>query len=131
MIFDIDTINEKADIILLDDNFKEIGRKSISDKFQVAEKVLPVADELMEEHGCNLSMVSAILVNLGPGSYTGQRIGVTTANLIAFSLSIPVVGYKNNERNTTINLLKRDGIDQKFSLVAPLYSSAPTITKKC
>lgn len=130
MIFDIDTINERAEIVLFDDNFKEVGRTSISNKFEVAEKVLLEINGLMKNHRCSLSSLSAVLVNLGPGSYTGQRIGVTTANSIAFSLNIPVVGYEEGKRESAIKLLLNGRIQGKFSPVVPLYASAPKITKK-
>jgi tRNA threonylcarbamoyladenosine biosynthesis protein TsaB len=42
--------------------------------------------------------LAKIQVKTGPGSFTGLRVGVSTANALGFSLGIPVNGKKNETK---------------------------------
>lgn len=53
--------------------------------------LLPFIDELSRESGRALRDIDGVSVSVGPGSYTGLRIGVSTAKGIAYSLQVPVV----------------------------------------
>ena len=57
-----------------------------------SETVLPMAEALMAQMEIAPSMLHAIAVNLGPGSFTGVRIGICTANAMASALQIPIYG---------------------------------------
>ncbi len=48
-------------------------------------------DNIVQYAGYQLSDLSAVVVSEGPGSYTGLRIGVSTAKGLCFSLDIPVI----------------------------------------
>ena len=48
-------------------------------------------DHIMQYAGHQLSDLSAVAVSEGPGSYTGLRIGASTAKGLCFSLDIPVI----------------------------------------
>jgi len=47
--------------------------------------------EICKEAGVTLQEVAAIAVSEGPGSYTGLRIGVSTAKGFGYSLKVPVI----------------------------------------
>ncbi len=55
-----------------------------------AQVVLPFLERLLAKHNLQISDISAIKVNKGPGSYTGIRVGVAIANTLGFSLQIPI-----------------------------------------
>jgi tRNA threonylcarbamoyladenosine biosynthesis protein TsaB len=57
-----------------------------------AATLLPLADRLLERAGIELAAVELIAVGLGPGTFTGLRIGIATARGLAQALSIPIVG---------------------------------------
>jgi tRNA threonylcarbamoyladenosine biosynthesis protein TsaB len=57
-----------------------------------AEKLLLLIDEVFEKAGLSFGDLDAVAVSQGPGSYTGLRIGVSTAKGIAYALEIPLIG---------------------------------------
>jgi L-threonylcarbamoyladenylate synthase len=93
IILAIDTADNKKNIVGL----KIAGKKYFqtrdvsSNKTQV---ILPMIEKISNEHKINLKDISAIEVNVGPGSYTGLRVGLTIANALSFALKIPINGKK-------------------------------------
>ncbi len=57
-----------------------------------AEQLAPAVQYLCHELSMRLGEVSAIAVGIGPGLFTGLRVGVTTAMVMAQALRLPVVG---------------------------------------
>jgi tRNA threonylcarbamoyladenosine biosynthesis protein TsaB len=57
-----------------------------------AEKLVLLVDEVFEKAGLIFGDLDAVAVSQGPGSYTGLRIGVSTAKGIAYGLDIPLIG---------------------------------------
>lgn len=55
-------------------------------------QLLPRVEQALADAGVGLSDLSGIGVALGPGSFNGIRVGVSTAKLLAVSLGIPLVG---------------------------------------
>ena len=56
-----------------------------------SKNLLPFIDELCRESGRALRDIDGVAVSVGPGSYTGLRIGVSTAKGIAYALQVPVM----------------------------------------
>lgn len=56
------------------------------------EAVTPALDQLLEWTGVRLSQVGGIAVGVGPGLFTGLRVGVETAKTLAQVLGVPIVG---------------------------------------
>jgi tRNA threonylcarbamoyladenosine biosynthesis protein TsaB len=57
-----------------------------------AEQLAPAIEYLCRELDVDLAHLAAIAVGLGPGLFTGLRVGVTTAKVMAAALRVPVVG---------------------------------------
>jgi tRNA threonylcarbamoyladenosine biosynthesis protein TsaB len=55
-----------------------------------AEALLPAIDALLAEAGCALDELDAFAVSIGPGSFTGLRIGAATVKGLAFATQQPV-----------------------------------------
>lgn len=56
-----------------------------------AERVLPMADELLAEAGIGKHALDVIAVGRGPGAFTGVRLAVSLAQGMAMALDLPVV----------------------------------------
>jgi len=54
--------------------------------------LMPAVEFLMKEADLTYRNLSAVAVGLGPGLYTGMRVGVATAKTLAQALSAPIVG---------------------------------------
>jgi tRNA threonylcarbamoyladenosine biosynthesis protein TsaB len=69
-----------------------IGSCVISRGATPGEFVLPAVEFLMNQSRLTYRNLSAVAVGLGPGLFTGLRVGVATAKSLAQALSVPIVG---------------------------------------
>jgi tRNA threonylcarbamoyladenosine biosynthesis protein TsaB len=60
-----------------------------------AETLVPAIDHLRRSIGIELDELGAIAVDVGPGLFTGLRVGVATAKAMASALRVPVVGVSS------------------------------------
>ncbi|MFF7071334.1 tRNA (adenosine(37)-N6)-threonylcarbamoyltransferase complex dimerization subunit type 1 TsaB [Streptomyces pseudovenezuelae] len=56
------------------------------------ELLLPAVDRVLSDAGVKLDAVTGIVVGIGPGPYTGLRVGLMTADTFGLALGIPVHG---------------------------------------
>jgi tRNA threonylcarbamoyladenosine biosynthesis protein TsaB len=73
------------------------GRKDIQTKNMIhnnAQIILPMIDGILKKHSLKSEDISEIKINVGPGSFTGLRVGIAIANALSFVLKIPVNGKK-------------------------------------
>lgn len=59
--------------------------------------LISAIQDALDKAGIQKSMLDAIAVGVGPGSYTGARIAVTTAKTLAWALRLPVYGMSSLE----------------------------------
>lgn len=82
-------------------------REDQSERLTHAEKVNVFAAEVLAEAGLLFDQVDAFAVGIGPGSYTGSRIGVSAAKGWAYALGRPIIGI-TTLRTLTERALKED-----------------------
>ncbi|NCC21218.1 MAG: tRNA (adenosine(37)-N6)-threonylcarbamoyltransferase complex dimerization subunit type 1 TsaB [Alphaproteobacteria bacterium] len=66
-----------------------------------AERLVPMLEELLRKASWEWRAISAIAVTVGPGAFTGLRIGLSTARALGVSLGVPVGGV------TTLDVIAR------------------------
>ena len=87
-ILGIDTSTKKANVCIKKD--KLIVDKNINNEITHSEKLLPLLDECLKESNCKLQDIDYLATSIGPGSFTGIRIGIATIKAIAKVLEVPI-----------------------------------------
>ncbi|EAZ81191.1 tRNA (adenosine(37)-N6)-threonylcarbamoyltransferase complex dimerization subunit type 1 TsaB [Algoriphagus machipongonensis] len=77
--------------VALHDSGNIMGLKEIEENGAHSEKLIKLIEELLDELQVDRKEVDAIAVSEGPGSYTGLRIGVSTAKGLAFAWGKPLI----------------------------------------
>ena len=85
----IDTHDTKVSFVLYKDG-KVLSFKDFESNMRHSEIAMPSLIDLLTEFKVKPEDLSLILVNIGPGSFTGVRIGVVIAKTIAYTLNIPI-----------------------------------------
>jgi len=62
-----------------------------------SERLLPTIDRMLRDAGVGLDALSGLAVSIGPGSFTGLRIGLSTVKGLAYATGLPVVSVPTLE----------------------------------
>ena len=93
-------------------------------EYQQSEMLLSLIDKVA---GKNLKKLKAVAVVSGPGAFSALRFGVTTANVLAWILKLPMVELTAEEAGEKlIESLKKK---PEVKIVVPVYGREPNITK--
>ncbi len=76
----------------------------------------PLVKEVLDEAGLSAKDCDAVCVSSGPGSYTGLRVGVSTAKGLAFGANIPLLSM------CTLDILV-DSIEDRPSFIVPMIDA--------
>ena len=77
--------------------FYSTSKEEVSEKYSHSEQLTLFIESLLQEQRIELSDLDAIAVSKGPGSYTGLRIGVSTAKGLCYALDKPLIGVSTLE----------------------------------
>ncbi|WP_432134977.1 MULTISPECIES: tRNA (adenosine(37)-N6)-threonylcarbamoyltransferase complex dimerization subunit type 1 TsaB [unclassified Streptomyces] len=78
--------------VALHDGTDVVASSSQVDARRHGELLLPAVDRVLAEAGTGLDAVTGIVVGVGPGPYTGLRVGLMTADTFGLALGVPVHG---------------------------------------
>ncbi len=95
-ILAIDTSSPVGSIALLQ-NETVVAEERLDIRVTHAEKLLPGIAALMEKAGWNFSNLHGLALSIGPGSFTGLRIGLATMKGFAQARDLPLVGVSSLE----------------------------------
>jgi len=90
MILGIETATEVCSTSLIH-NATVLAVRTVKEKNIHSERLMTFIDEVLKESGCTLAELDAIAVSIGPGSFTGLRIGVSTAKGLAMARNLSIV----------------------------------------
>jgi len=120
MILTIDTATRLTKLALLDSSLNLVDGMEEESSFDQSEKLISLVEVLLRRNNLTKYDIKIVAVNPGPGSYTGLRVGITTANFLAFSLNVPVADIFR------LDSLKKEKYFTKPIL--PAYGNCPHIT---
>ena len=87
----------KAATVAVCDGNRTLGYYTIDNGLTQSELLLPMAENLLHSLGLNFSDVELYATSVGPGSFTGVRIGVSLVKGLAFGRNIPCAGVSTLE----------------------------------
>ncbi|UDI77873.1 tRNA (adenosine(37)-N6)-threonylcarbamoyltransferase complex dimerization subunit type 1 TsaB [Staphylococcus taiwanensis] len=92
----IDTSNQPMSIALMNDDVV-LTEETTENKKDHSSQLMPAIKRLFEQTAIDKRDLNSIVVAKGPGSYTGVRIGVTTAKTLAYALKTDLYGVSSLE----------------------------------
>lgn len=90
-VLGIDTATMVCSIGLVDQE-RMVAEMTLHTRKTHSERLLPMIQQLLADAELTPQALQGIAVSIGPGSFTGLRIGITTAKSMAFALKVPVIG---------------------------------------
>ena len=85
-------------------------REEESERLTHAERLNVFIGEVLREAGVAFAQLEAVAVGIGPGSYTGLRIGLSAAKGLCYALRIPIIGMG------TLDILARELLVRNMQL---------------
>lgn len=95
-ILSIDTSSKICSVSILEDN-NVIIEKNIDDMATHSQKLMPMIDNILSELNMKLTDFDLFSCSIGPGSFTGVRIGVSTIKAFCDVTNVPVTGVSSLE----------------------------------
>ncbi|KNY27141.1 tRNA (adenosine(37)-N6)-threonylcarbamoyltransferase complex dimerization subunit type 1 TsaB [Pseudobacteroides cellulosolvens] len=86
----VDTSSTVAAVAIIDDEVL-LGEYFINNRKTHSQKLMPMIKELMDSLGLTPEDIDIYAASVGPGSFTGLRIGVTSIKAMAYALEKPVI----------------------------------------
>lgn len=92
----LDTSTKTLYCALVDDN-KILSEYYIEGRNDHAKNVVSIIDKTLKENNLSINDLNEIYAGVGPGSYTGVRMAVTVAKMIATNTKIKLFGFSSLE----------------------------------
>ncbi|WP_438966862.1 tRNA (adenosine(37)-N6)-threonylcarbamoyltransferase complex dimerization subunit type 1 TsaB [Flavobacterium sp.] len=97
LILNIETATKNCSVSLALNGITLSFRELAEQNFSHAEKLHVFIEELLAENNQTFTDLNAVAVSQGPGSYTGLRIGVSSAKGFCYALNIPLIALDTLE----------------------------------
>ncbi len=110
-ILHIETSTKICSVALSVDGHLKTIIESDTDKYDHAENVTLYIQDVLKRSSLELKDLSAVSVTSGPGSYTGLRIGVSTAKGLCYALSIPLISVDSLLSMSYLAQQKHQGVN--------------------
>ncbi len=107
--------------VSISDNGELIAYKTCDAQKDHAGFVQTAIRELLDESNISLNDISAVATTIGPGSYTGLRVGLASAKGLCYALDIPLIGINTLEL-LAFSLINNNLVD-KNTLLIPMIDA--------
>jgi len=117
---------------------KVIGRQENYEEYKQSELLLSMIDKLFQNLRSKIKNLEMVAVVVGPGAFSALRLGVTTANALAWSLEVSVIEVSAEDAVSEEKLIKiltrkteylRSKANNQFKFAVPKYGNEPNITR--
>ncbi|HLG40925.1 MAG TPA: tRNA (adenosine(37)-N6)-threonylcarbamoyltransferase complex dimerization subunit type 1 TsaB, partial [Chitinophagaceae bacterium] len=116
LILNIDTAVELASVCLSNDD-KVISLTINKTKNDHAAWLHPAIHKLIQDEELRIEHIEAAAVSIGPGSYTGLRLGLSAAKGICYALNIPLITIN------TLQMMAHSVSAEAHDLICPLIDA--------
>lgn len=124
----LETTDRQGTVAAFEDGMLQLEAPLSPQDKRSAQTLVPSIQQLFSELNWSFAQLDAVAVAIGPGSFTGLRVGVTTAKTIAYTLAIPVLGINTLDAmacglgTTCKDRIVTTGIDaQRQDIAAAFY----------
>jgi tRNA threonylcarbamoyladenosine biosynthesis protein TsaB len=93
----IETATKSCSVALARDGHLVAVKEEVSEQYSHSEQLTVSIEQLLQQEGLKVSDLDAIAVSSGPGSYTGLRIGVSTAKGLCYASDMPLISISTLE----------------------------------
>lgn len=107
MLLAFDTATTRV-TVALHDGERVVAAYNADHGLRHGELLAPAIEQVLAEAGALPLDVTAIAVGVGPGPFTGLRVGLVTARTMAYALGVPVYGV------CTLDVLAAEAVEQGF-----------------
>ncbi len=107
-ILAIDTSSFPASVAITEDNLL-LGEYIIRNQRKHSQNIMVMTERLFNDLGIDISDIDTLAVTVGPGSFTGLRIGISTVRAFAQAINKPVAAVNTLEA-LAYNMLQRNGV---------------------
>ena len=115
-ILNIETATKNCSVSLAKNGETILCKEIAEQGYSHAEKLHVFIEEILKETGISFQDLKAIAVSQGPGSFTGLRIGVSSAKGLCYALGIPLISV-----DTLEVLARRVSVDK--GLIVPMIDA--------
>ena len=91
LLLAVETTTKNCSVALFENSNLIKLKEQNSDEYSHAEQLTLFIEEVVEKSNITLKEIDGISLSKGPGSYTGLRIGTSTAKGLCYSLDIPLI----------------------------------------
>ena len=116
LILNIETATKNCSVCLAKDGVPVAIAEYAGEGYAHAEKLHVFIEEALQKAAISFKDLDAIAVSMGPGSYTGLRIGVSAAKGLCYALNIPLIAVD------TLELLARK-IEVANGVIIPMIDA--------
>jgi len=122
LILSLETATETCSVAL---SHKEeiLSLRETSGNNEHSSQLTLFIEEVLQASGHSLKELDAVAVSMGPGSYTGLRIGVSAAKGLCYALNKPLIAVSTLQAMTLNALKQYPGLDNPDYLLCPMIDA--------
>jgi tRNA threonylcarbamoyladenosine biosynthesis protein TsaB len=96
-ILNIETATKNCSVAIAKDGVTLVLKEFAGEGYTHAEKLHVFIEDVLQQSSLEFASLDAIAVSMGPGSYTGLRIGVSAAKGLCYALNLPLIAVDTLE----------------------------------